>query len=70
VVVSLEISPEAAKLQTNKGKGMSGEILATFSFRKYVSSILCLYSEYVYCRHDGTEKTALICACNLPLNVF
>jgi hypothetical protein len=47
VVVSLEISPEAAKLQTNKGKGMSGEIVATFSFRKHVSSVLCLYSHYV-----------------------
>jgi hypothetical protein len=53
VVVSLEISPEAAKLQTNKGKGKIGERVATFSFRKHVSSILCLYSDYAYSRHDA-----------------
>jgi hypothetical protein len=52
VDVSLKISPEAAKLQTNKGSGIRGEIVATVSLRKYVSSILCLYINCAYAGRD------------------
>jgi hypothetical protein len=52
VDVSLKISPEAAELQTNKGNGMRGETVATVSLRKYVSSVLCLYINSAYSRHD------------------